>query len=269
MLRAAIIVVLVLTAVSRCSATSAPPLRTGIDVLEARDFDVLRGAATAPVRVGLVTNQTGRDHAGRRTIDVLAAAPGIQLAAIFSPEHGLSGTLDAADIPNTADARTGVPVYSVYGATDALRRPSPDALLNLDVIVFDLQDAGIRFYTYASTLGYFLEAAARAGKLIVVLDRPNPITGDRVQGPLSHPELCRTDNCRFVNYHPLPLRHGMTIGELARLFNAERRLGARLTVVPLEGWSRRQWFDSTGLPWVNPSPTCAAWRRPRFTAASR
>lgn len=245
------------------SLTAAAQLRTGIDVLESHAFDVLHPNPAAPVRVGLVTNQTGRDSSGRRTIDVLSHAPGLKLEAIFTPEHGLTGTLDTTDIPHATDSATGLPVYSVYGATYAARRPDPRIIGTLDVVVFDLQDVGIRFYTYAATLGYFLEAAAAAGKPIVVLDRPNPITGVHVEGPLSDPTLCATDACRFVNYHSLPVRHGMTIGELARLFNRERAIHARLTVVALEGWQRRDWFDRSGTAWISPSPNL-----PTLTAAA-
>jgi uncharacterized protein YbbC (DUF1343 family)/CubicO group peptidase (beta-lactamase class C family) len=221
----------------------------GIDVLEQRDFDALKIAGTAIPRVGLVTNQTGIDSHGRRTIDVLAHAPGMKLAAIFSPEHGALGTADTITIGDTKDGATGITIYSVYGDTDAKRRPSPDALRNLDLLVYDLQDAGARFYTFEATLGYFLEAAAKAGKPIVVLDRPNPLTGAYVQGPLSDP-----GQESFVNYYSLPVRHGMTIGELAKLYNTEKRINANLTVVPMKGWMRGDWFDSTGQVWVNPSP---------------
>lgn len=224
-------------------------VQTGIDVLEARNFDVFHGTADAKKKIGVLTNQTGLDAQGRRTIDVLASAPGVSLQAIFSPEHGVTGTLDTTVIGNSRDAATGVPVYSVYGATDAARRPSLDILKTLDAVVVDVQNAGARFYTYETTLGYFLEAAAQAGIEIVVLDRPNPITGSFVQGPMS-------ENGResFVNYFPIPVRHGMTMGELAKMFNAERGINANLTVVPMEGWLRGDWFDSTGLAWVNPSP---------------
>jgi uncharacterized protein YbbC (DUF1343 family)/CubicO group peptidase (beta-lactamase class C family) len=203
----------------------------------------------AKKRIGLVTNQTGIDASGQRTIDVLAQAPGIELDAIFSPEHGVAGVLDTTDISNSKDAATGVPIYSVYGATDAERRPSPDLLKNLDAIVYDIQDAGVRYYTYESTLGYFLEAAAKAGIEMIVLDRPDPVTGSFVQGP-------GTDEGHdsFTNYWTIPVRHGMTVGELAKMFNTERAINAKLTVVPMEGWQRGDWFDSTGLLWVNPSP---------------
>jgi len=221
----------------------------GIDVLEQRNFDALKIPGAHVPRIGLVTNQTGVDSHGRRTIDVLARTPGLQLAAIFSPEHGITGAVDTTDIPNFKDQATEVNIYSVYGDTDAKRRPPLDVLRNLDVLVFDIQDAGTRFYTYETTLGYFLEAAAKAGKPIVVLDRPNPINGAYVQGPISD-----AGQESFVNYHTVPVRHGMTIGELAKLYNTERHINANLTVVPMKGWMRGDWFDSTGQVWVNPSP---------------
>lgn len=222
---------------------------SGIDILEERKFEPLKVANVAKPRVGLVTNQTGIDSRGRRTIDMIANAPGLQLTAIFSPEHGAQGTADTTIIANSKDSATGAPIYSVYGDTDAKRRPPLDVLRNLDVLVFDLQDIGARFYTYETTLGYFLEAAAKAKKPIVVLDRPNPITGAYVQGPVSD-----TGQESFVNYYALPVRHGMTIGELAKLFNEEKHIDADLTVIPMRGWLRGDWFDSTGAMWVDPSP---------------
>jgi uncharacterized protein YbbC (DUF1343 family)/CubicO group peptidase (beta-lactamase class C family) len=240
------------SAARRMSARNGT-VKTGIDVLAEHGFDVLKppaGAAPDAKRhIGLVTNQTGFDSSGKRTIDVLAQAPGVSLDAIFSPEHGVTGTLDTTDINNSKDAATGVPVYSVYGGSDAARRPAPEVLRTLDAIVFDIQDAGVRFYTYETTLGYFLEAAAKAGIEMMVLDRPNPITGSFVQGPAADP-----GHESFTNYWTLPVRHGMTMGELARMFNTERGINAKLTVVPLDGWQRGDWFDSTGLEWVNPSP---------------
>jgi uncharacterized protein YbbC (DUF1343 family)/CubicO group peptidase (beta-lactamase class C family) len=238
----------VLAAGRRITARNGEVL-TGIDQLEERNFDALKVRGVAKPRVGLVTNQTGVDRQGRRTIDVLAHAPQVQLTAIFSPEHGLQGTADTTDVPDSKDAATGVPIYSVYGDSDAKRRPSPDQLRNLDVLVYDIQDAGVRFYTYETTLGYFLEAAAKAGKPIVVLDRPNPLNGAYVQGPVSD-----AGSESFVNYHNVAVRHGMTIGELAKLFNAERHINANLTVVAMKGWIRGDWFDSTGAVWINPSP---------------
>lgn len=224
-------------------------VKSGIDVLEAGNFDVIAGTADKKKRIGLLTNQTGLDSQGRRTIDILAQAAGVSLEAIFSPEHGVTGTQDTTEIGNSKDAATGVAVYSVYGATNEARRPSVELLKTLDAVIVDIQDAGARFYTYEATLGYFLEAAAKAGVEIIVLDRPNPITGSFVQGPMPDP-----GRESFVNYGNLPVRHGMTMGELAKMFNAERNINARLQVVAMEGWLRGDWFDATGLSWVNPSP---------------
>jgi uncharacterized protein YbbC (DUF1343 family)/CubicO group peptidase (beta-lactamase class C family) len=223
-------------------------VKTGIDLLEEHGFEVLQ-AASGTKRIGLLTNQTGVDAEGRRTIDALAHAPGVSLEAIFSPEHGVTGTLDTTNVGNSKDAATGVPVYSVYGATDATRRPPTEVMKQLDAVVFDIQDAGARFYTYETTLGYFLEAAAKAGIEVIVLDRPNPITGSFVQGPVAD-----SGHESFTDYWRLPVRHGMTMGELAKMFNAERGINAKLSVIPMQGWQRGDWFDSTGLTWVNPSP---------------
>ena len=217
---------------------------TGIDVLESQDLAILKGK-----RIGVLTNQTGVDSSGRRTIDVLAHAPGVQLTAIFSPEHGVTGELDTTHVGNSRDAATGIPVYSVYGGTDPARRPPADILKQLDAVVFDLQDAGVRYYTYETTLGYFLEAAAKAGIQLIVLDRPNPISGAFIQGPLSEP-----GKENFTNYGPVPVRHGMTLGELAQMFNSEHNIHAKLTVVAMQGWIRGDWLDSTGVEWINPSP---------------
>jgi uncharacterized protein YbbC (DUF1343 family) len=224
-------------------------VKLGIDVLEEHNFRELDANAARPIRVGLVTNQTGVDSHGERTVDVLAHAPGITLKAIFSPEHGIAGKLDSTDIAKSEDRLTRAPIYSVYGDTDAKRRPTGDRLASLDVIVFDIQDVGVRFYTYESTLGYFLEAAAKAGKRIVVLDRPDPLGGAMVEGPVA--EGGRES---FTSYWQTPVRHGMTMGELAKMFNAERGIGSRLTVVPMEGWMRGDWYDSTGKLWIDPSP---------------
>jgi uncharacterized protein YbbC (DUF1343 family)/CubicO group peptidase (beta-lactamase class C family) len=217
---------------------------TGIDVLEAQGFAPLQGK-----RIGLLTNQTGVDSGGRRTIDVLAQAPGVQLNAIFSPEHGVAGMVDSTKIGNSSDAATGVSVYSVYGGTDESRRPPQDVLKQIDAVVIDLQDAGVRFYTYETTVGYFLEAAAKAGIAVIVLDRPNPINGAFVQGPLSEP-----GRESFTNYGPIPVRHGMTLGELAQMFNSEHGIHANLSVIAMQGWMRGDWYDSTSLEWTNPSP---------------
>jgi len=223
-------------------------VKNGIDVLEEHKFDILQ-IADRKKRVGLVTNQTGIDADGRRTIDVLAQAPGVSLDAIFSPEHGVTGTLDTLHVSDTKDDATGVTVYSVYGGKDAARRPSLDVLKQLDAVVFDIQDAGAPFFTYETTLGYFLEAVAQAGIELIVLDRPDPVTGSFVQGPVAD-----AGHESFTNYWAVPVRHGMTMGELAKMFNTERNINAKLTVVPMEGWQRGDWFDSTGLTWISPSP---------------
>ena len=215
--------------------------RTGLDVLEEQKFSALQGK-----RIGLITNQTGVDRAGRRNVDLMVQA-GIQVAALFSPEHGISGKEERPGIADTIDRATGVKVYSLYGKTN---RPTPEMLRGLNALVFDIQDVGARFYTYETTMGYALEAAARAGIPFYVLDRPNPITGTHVEGP-----LLDAGNESFTGYLAgLPVRHGMTMGELARLFNAEKHIGAQLTVVPMEDWQRGDWFDSTGLQWIDPSP---------------
>jgi len=232
-------------------------VKTGIEVLEADHFSELADLArrhNGKLRLGLLTNQTGVDSAGHRTIDVLfhdapQSVPGLALTTLFSPEHGIAGALDSSSVPGGTDAATSLPVVSLYGATDAARRPSLETLRTLDAVVIDLQDAGVRFYTYETVVGYFLEAAAKTGTAIIVLDRPNPITGSFVQGPLSDP-----GHESYVNYMPIPVRHGMTIGELARFFNQQRNLNAPLTVVAMQGWQRGDWFDSTSLTWINPSP---------------
>jgi uncharacterized protein YbbC (DUF1343 family) len=204
--------------------------------------------------VGLLTNQTGVDANGRRTIDVLAndaeaAVPGLQLKTLFSPEHGLKWVLDTTDIQSTTDAATGLPVISLYGATDSERRPPPKRLQSLDVVVIDLQDVGVRFYTYETVVRYFLEAAAKTHTDVVVLDRPDPLGGSFVQGPIS--DIGRES---YVDVANIPVRHGLTIGELAEYLNGELGLHAPLTVVRMQGWQRGDWFDSTGETWVNPSP---------------
>jgi uncharacterized protein YbbC (DUF1343 family) len=240
---------------ARKVATRNGTVKTGIDVLEEHDFDVLKSADGPKRKIGLVTNQTGLDAEGRRTIDVLASAPGVSLETIFSPEHGVTGTIDDIHVANSKDAVTGIPIYSVYGGTDAARRPSQDVLKTLDAVVFDIQDAGARFYTYETTLGYFLEGAAKAGIEMIVLDRPNPVNGAFVQGPVSD-----AGHESFTDYFQVPVRHGMTMGELAQMFNAERAINAKLKVVPMEGWLRGDWFDSTGLTWIDPSPNLKSFR---------
>ena len=215
-------------------------LQTGIDVLVANRFRPLVG-----FRVGLITNHTGLDSAARKTSDLLFKAPGVKLSAIFTPEHGLSGK-EEEKISSTREPGTGLPVHSLYGAT---LRPTKDMLHGLDALVFDIQDVGVRFYTYITTMGYAMEAAAENGILFFVLDRPNPISGSFVQGPTMEQNFKS-----FTGYFPMPIRHGMTVGELAKMFNAENRVGAKLRVIKMSGYQRTHWYDETGLPWVNPSP---------------
>ena len=229
----------------------------GIDVLEADHFAELATLASkhdGKLRIGLLTNQTGLDAQGRRTIDILAhdaeaAIPGLKLELLFSPEHGINGTLDKEGIANSTDPATGLPVISLYGASAAQRRPPLEALRGLDAILIDLADAGVRFYTYETVVRYFLEAARQTGTEIILLDRPNPLGGSFVQGPLS--DVGRES---YVDVAPIPVRHGLTLGELARYLNGEYELHAPLTVVAMKGWQRGDWFDATGLSWTNPSP---------------
>jgi uncharacterized protein YbbC (DUF1343 family) len=216
------------------------PVRNGIDVLAAAEFDVLRNR-----RVAIVTNHTGKLLDGTRTIDALLANPEVQVDALFSPEHGLDGTHDD-NVGDSIDEATGLPVYSLFGERVM---PSAEQLTDIDVLLFDIQDVGARFYSYISTLGYALEACAENDVAIYVLDRPNPIGGFDVEGPSSDA------GCESLTaYHSLPLRHGMTIGELSRLFNVERGIGADLRVVTMAGWQRSYWFDNCGQTWINPSP---------------
>jgi uncharacterized protein YbbC (DUF1343 family) len=217
-----------------------PAVKPGIDVLAAEGFARLKGR-----RVGLVTNHTGRGADGTPTIDLLFKAEGVKLVALFSPEHGIRGELDEK-VGDSVDAKTGLPVYSLYGER---RKPTADTLKGIDTLVYDIQDIGCRFYTYISTLGLVLESAKEHRLRVVVLDRPNPIGGVAVEGPVRDP-----DRGSFVAYHELPVRHGMTVGELATLFNAELGLGVELDVVKVTGWRRGDLFDRTGLTWRNPSP---------------
>lgn len=211
----------------------------GIDVLVKNNFAPLKGK-----RIGLITNHTGHDRDRNPTIDLLKNAPGVTLVALFSPEHGIRGAVDEK-VDDSTDEKTGLPVYSLYGET---RKPKPEHVKPLDALVFDIQDIGCRFYTYPSTMGLAMEAAAESGKQIFVLDRVNPINGVALDGPVLN------EDPSFVGFHPVPLRHGMTLGELAQMYNAEKNYRAHLTVIPLEGWTRDLWFDETGLPWTNPSP---------------
>ncbi len=215
-------------------------VKTGIDVLEEAHFAPLRGK-----RVGLITNQTGVDSRGRRTIDLLAGAKGVKLVAIFSPEHGIAGQADEK-VPSGTDDATGLPIYSFYGET---RRPTDEVLRGLDALVFDIQDAGVRFYTYITTMAYAMEEAARRQILFCVLDRPNPLGGVRIEGP-----VLDRDRLNFVGYFPMPVVYGMTMGELAKMFNVENHIGAGLHVIDMRGWRRRDTFQATGLKWISPSP---------------
>jgi uncharacterized protein YbbC (DUF1343 family) len=219
--------------------------KPGIDVLEEKDFASLRGK-----RVGVITNQTGVDSRGRRTIDVLAHADGVKLVAIFSPEHGIGGNADVSVVANATDATTGLPIYSLYGET---RRPTDAMLRGIDVLIFDIQDAGVRFYTYVTTMGYCMEAAAKHGVSIFVLDRPNPLGGKIIEGP-----MLDRDKLSFVGYFPMPVRYAMTLGELARMFNAENKIGADLHVVEMKNWHRGDMYWMTGLSWIPPSPNLPA-----------
>ncbi|CAN5652456.1 hypothetical protein BH10ACI4_BH10ACI4_03330 [soil metagenome] len=257
------------------SSAATKATLTGIDVLESTHYTALANIAqhhNNTLRFGLLTNQSGLDAQGRRTADLLfaeapIAVPGLRLTTLFSPEHGINGTRDDEHVGNDIDATTKLAVISLYGAKPEQRHPSHDALKNLDAVVIDLQDAGVRFWTYAAAMGYFLEAAATERDQyhhpleIVILDRPNLVGGEKVQGPVSD-----ENHTTYTDYMPLPVRHGLTFGELARYFNGERRLpspaspnvfaplGVPLTVVAMQNWSRSQYFDETRLPWTNPSP---------------
>lgn len=215
-------------------------VQTGIDVLAANGFAPLTGK-----NIGIITNHTGIDATGNTTITLLRGAPGVELRAIFSPEHGLTGKLDEK-VASGRDIATGLPVYSLYGDT---KRPTAKMLEGLDVLIYDIQDIGTRFYTYITTMAYAMEAAASADIDFYVLDRPNPINASIVQGPVMDRALKS-----FTGYFPLPVRYGMTAGELASLFNIENNIGAKLHVIPMNGYRRDTWFDDSGLPWINPSP---------------
>jgi uncharacterized protein YbbC (DUF1343 family)/CubicO group peptidase (beta-lactamase class C family) len=224
---------------------SQPPAsvqtQTGVDVLEKNEFAELRGR-----RVGLITNHTGVNRAGVSTVLLLHRSPNVQLQALFSPEHGFAGKLDVANVADTQDNKTGLKVHSLYGKT---RKPTVEMLADIDTLVFDIQDIGTRFYTYISTMGLAMEAAAEHQVRFVVLDRPNPIGGLAVQGP-----LLDEGSESFVGFHSLPVRHGMTVGELARMIQAERKLKLDLQIIELADWRRELFFDATGLRWINPSP---------------
>jgi uncharacterized protein YbbC (DUF1343 family)/CubicO group peptidase (beta-lactamase class C family) len=221
--------------------TKALPVQSGLDVLRAQEFAPFKGK-----RVGLVTNHTGRARDGATAIDLFFNAKDVKLVALFSPEHGIRGILDA-NVPAEVDEKTKLPIQSLYGET---RRPTAEMLKDLDAIVVDLQDVGARIYTYMTTMAYVMEEAAKVKLPVYVLDRPNPVNGWQIEGPALDKE-----QQSFVGYFlPMPIRHGMTMGELAKLFNAENKIGADLTVIAMKNWKRDQWFDETGLPWISPSP---------------
>jgi len=215
-------------------------VRPGVEVFVEHPPAVVRGK-----RVGLITNQSGIDRQRRSTIDLLRASTELTLVALYSPEHGIRGIAETR-VTSSVDEKTGLPVHSLYGET---YKPTPQMLEGIDVLVYDIQDLGVRQYTYESTLALAMQAAAEKGIPIVVLDRPNPITGVILEGDILEPAYQS-----FVGIYPVLSRHGMTLGELAKMYDAEQRIGAELTVVPVEGWRRGTWWDQTGLPWVNPSP---------------
>jgi uncharacterized protein YbbC (DUF1343 family) len=224
----------------KSSHSQSKRTKPGVDVLEQENFAPLRGK-----RVGLITNQTGVDSQGRRTIDALAHAGDVKLVALFSPEHGMAGRVDAP-VVNATDGATGLPIYSLYGQT---RRPTEAMLKGIDTLVFDIQDAGVRFYTYITTMAYCMEEAAKRHIEFVVLDRPNPLGREAIEGP-----VLDRDRLSFTGYFPMPVRYAMTIGELAKMFNAENKIGADLHVVSMKDWRRSETYDQTGLVWIPPSP---------------
>jgi uncharacterized protein YbbC (DUF1343 family) len=224
--------------------TGGASVQNGIDVLHAHGYRELKG-----MRVGLITNHTGIEKSWNPTIDLLRSAPDVTLVALFAPEHGIRGTVDD-NLGDEIDRASGLPIYSLYGEH---RKPSPEQLANLDALVFDVQDVGARFYTYISTMELAMEAAAEAKKKFIVLDRVNPIGGDAFEGPLNESES-------FIAAHPLAVRHGMTVGELAKMFAAERHIDVDLTIIQLRGWKREMFQDDAGLPWTNLSPNMRSLR---------
>ncbi|HCF61718.1 MAG TPA: DUF1343 domain-containing protein [Myxococcales bacterium] len=229
----------------RAQTRPGPRVRTGLEVLAAQRFTPLAGK-----RVGAVCNPTSVDERFEHLADLLRAAPQVELAALFGPEHGVRGEAqDMVGVGDAVDPRTGVPVHSLYGERFESLSPTEESLRGLDALVFDIQDVGSRYYTFVYTMALCMKAAAREKLAFYVLDRPNPIGGTQVEGNLVHPGFES-----FVGMYPIPNRHGMTAGELARYFNAEQRIGCELTVVPCEGWSREGWWEQTGLDFVPPSP---------------
>jgi uncharacterized protein YbbC (DUF1343 family) len=225
---------------SRKAGSRAGRVQTGLDVLETQKFALLRGK-----RIGIITNHTGVDGQGKSTIELLTHAAGVHVVALFSPEHGPAGRLDEK-VSSSKDPATGLSVYSLY---DENRRPTDEMLQGIDALVFDIQDAGVRFYTYTATMGYAMEEAAKRHIAFFVLDRPNPMGGETIEGP-----MLDADKTSFVAYYPVPVRYGLTLGELARFFNTENHINADLHVIPMKNWRRNYFFESTGLRWIPPSP---------------
>ncbi|MGZ9793638.1 exo-beta-N-acetylmuramidase NamZ family protein [Bacillus atrophaeus] len=223
-------------------AVKKPKVQTGIDILLSDYKKQLKGK-----KIGLITNPTGVNSSLKSSVDVLSQDPDIQLTTLYGPEHGVRGDAQAGDeVASYIDEKTGLPVYSLYGKT---KKPTPEMLKNVDVLVFDIQDVGTRYYTYIYTMAYAMEAAKENGIPFIVLDRPNPQGGQQVEGPVLEPGYSS-----FVGLYPIPLKHGMTIGELALLFNKEFKINADLTVVKMKRWKRKMNFEDTGLPFVLPSP---------------
>jgi uncharacterized protein YbbC (DUF1343 family) len=221
-------------------AADEPVVQTGLEVFLASPPEIVKGK-----RIGLVTNQSGLTAKGERNIDAIGKIPGVKITAIFSPEHGISGTRRGS-IESGVDEKTGIPIASLYGD---IRKPTPEMLKDVDVLVYDIQDIGVRQYTFESTMALTMQAAAEKGIPYIVLDRPNPITGNIVEGNLTD-----TAFLSFVGIYPVASRHGMTVGELAKMYNDVYKIGADLTVIPMKGWKRGMWWDETGLAWINPSP---------------
>jgi len=247
----------VVLSIALCAVPAAAQVATGIDVLEAQNFAQLKPIAAkhgGHLRLAVLTNPVGVDAHERRTIDVLrkdaaAAVPGLSVVTLFSAEHGIAAALDKSDVGNDVDHDSGLPIVSIYGSTEAKRHPSPQQLAGLDAVVIDLQDVGVRYWTFQALMGYFLEASEANNIDIIVLDRPNPVNGVAVEGPVS-----TSGRENYVNPFAEPMRPGMTMGELAAFFNGEKHLQAQLTVIKMTGWHRKDWYDDTGLLWVNPSP---------------
>ena len=224
------------------AATTTGNVLPGVEVLLRDSLHLLAGK-----RVGLITNHSGKDRSGTSTIDLLHRAPGVQLTALYAPEHGLRGAAEAGvHIASTVDSATGVPIHSLYGET---RVPTPEMLANIDVLVYDIQDVGARVYTYEWTMVLSAEAATKAGKQFVVLDRPDPVRADRVEGGILRPQYAS-----FVGLHPVPLRYGFTPGELLKYLAGVGLVHANVTVVPMANYRRDMWWEDTGIPWVRPSP---------------